>query len=105
MNHERIQEMKENNKFSYVLPFVTAMMLFGMIAVILITSLTSCNKQIIDTNYTFNRAIINTGNEVIEVKVKSWTDYEDGDQIQIKAEDGTVYLVHSSNITLICEDN
>ena len=30
------QEMKENNKFRYVLPFVTVMMLFGMIAVILI---------------------------------------------------------------------
>lgn len=97
--------MKENNKSGYILPFITAVMLFGMIAGIMMGSMTSCNKQIIDTNYTFNRAIINTGNEVIEVKVKSWTDYEDGDQIQIKAEDGTVYLVHSSNITLICDDN
>ena len=43
--------------------------------------------------------------EVITVKVKSWKDFDDGDQIQIKAEDGTVYLVHSSNITLICEDD
>lgn len=92
--------MKKNNIYKYILAFVTATMLFGII----IAALTSCNKQIIDTSYTFNRAIINTGNEVIEVKVKSWKDFEDGDQIQIKAEDGTVYLVHSSNITLICDD-
>lgn len=92
--------MKKNNIYKYILAFVTATLLFGII----IAALTSCNKQIIDTSYTFNKAIINTGNEVIEVKVKSWKDFEDGDQIQVKAEDGTVYLVHSSNITLICDD-
>ena len=94
--------MKEKNSiYKYIFTFITAV----LSVFIIVAGMSGCNKQIIDTNYTFNRAIINTGNEVIEVKVKSWTDYEDGDQIQIKAEDGTVYLVHSSNITLICEDD
>lgn len=94
--------MKENNNISkYILASVTAVMLFG----ILMAAMTSCNKQVIDTSYTFNRAIINTGNEIIEVKVKSWKDFDDGDQIQIKAEDGTTYLVHSSNVTLIHDDD
>lgn len=92
--------MEKKYTFKYVLAFVTAVMIFGII----IAAMTSCNKQIIDTSYTFNKAIINTGNEVITVNVKSWKDFDDGDQIQIKTDDGTVYLVHSSNITLICDD-
>ena len=47
--------------------------------------------------------IPNLGEEYITINVKSWTDYQDGDQIQVTADDGTTYLVHSSNITLIKE--
>ena len=69
---------------------------------VFILSMTSCNKQIIDTTYSFDRAIIQISNdEVINIEVSSWKDYEDGDQIQIKSKDGTTYLVHSSNVTLI----
>ena len=66
--------------------------------------LNSCNKTIVDTTYTFDKAIISLGEEYITIKVKSWTDYQDGDQIQVTADDGTTYLVHSSNITLIKEN-
>lgn len=62
---------------------------------------TSANKQWLDWNYKFDTAIIDLHNEVITVKVKSWTDYEDGEQLQIFAEDGTVYLTSSYNCTLI----
>ena len=65
--------------------------------------LSSCNKTIVDTTYTFDKAIIHLGEEYITIKVKSWTYYQDGDQIQVTADDGTIYLVHSSNITLIKE--
>ena len=67
-------------------------------------SLSACgNHQIFDTTYTFDRAIISMPDgTVIEGKVTSWTDYEDGDQIQVKI-DGKTYLVHSSNIALIAE--
>ena len=40
--------------------------------------------------------------EIVEGKVASWTDFEDGDQIQVKI-DGKTYLVHSANIVLISE--
>lgn len=65
-------------------------------------ALCSCgNKTLIDTNYTFNHAIISLPNgQIIEGKVQTWNDYDDGDQIQVKI-DGVVYLVHSSNIVLI----
>lgn len=69
-----------------------------------IFALSGCgNKQIFDTTYTFNRAIISLPDgTVIDGKVESWTDYEDGDQIQVKI-DGKTYLVHSSNICLIAD--
>lgn len=46
-------------------------------------------------------AIISLPNgEVVDGKVQSWTDYEDGDQIQVKI-GGVTYLVHSSQAALI----
>lgn len=65
--------------------------------------LSGCNKQIIDTTYSFDRAIIKMPNGVIvEGEIDSWTDFEEGDQIQVKI-DGVTYLVHSSDITMIAE--
>ena len=59
------------------------------------------NRQIFDTTYRFDRAILSLPDgTVVSGKVDSWKDYEDGDQIQVKIK-GTTYLVHSSNIVLI----
>lgn len=64
---------------------------------------TGCNRQIIDTTWSYNRAILYLPNgEVIDGKIESWMDYEDGDQLQIKI-DGVTYLVHSMNVVLIDE--
>ena len=60
-----------------------------------------CNQTVFDTEYTFEKAVVCIGGEWQEVEIKKWTDYEDGDQIQIETKDGYVYLVHSNNITLI----
>lgn len=74
-------------------------LVLGLALVILI----GCNKQIFDTTYSFDSAILTLPNgKVIEGKVESWTDFEDGDQIQVKI-NGKTYLVHSSNIVLIAE--
>ena len=62
-----------------------------------------CNKQMVDLTYSYEYAIIGLPNgEVVEGKVSSWTDFEDGDQIQVKI-DGKTYLVHSSNVVLISD--
>ena len=67
-------------------------------------ALSSCgNKQVFDTTYTFDKAIISLPNgQVVEGRVDSWTDYEDGDQIQVKI-NGVTYLVHSEDVVLIKE--
>ena len=63
--------------------------------------LAACNKQMVDLIYSYERAILSLPNgQIVEGKVTSWTDFEDGDQIQVRI-DGKTYLVHSSNIVLI----
>ena len=77
-----------------------------ILAIALLVSLlvlAGCNKQMVDLTYSYERAILSLPNgEVIEGKVSSWTDFEDGDQIQVRI-DGKTYLVHSSNIVLISD--
>lgn len=63
--------------------------------------LAGCNKQVFDTTFSFDRAIISLPNgEVVSGEIQSWRDYEDGDQIQVKI-NGVTYLLHSSNVVLI----
>ena len=80
---------------------------FVWIAVLMLTVsaliFAGCNKQMVDLTYSYEYAIIGLPNgEVVEGKVSSWTDFEDGDQIQVKI-DGKTYLVHSSNVVLISD--
>lgn len=69
---------------------------------IIVLCLTGCgNYAEVDTVRTYDRALVEMpGGEVMEIEVKSWRDY-DGEQIQIVATDGTVYLVSSFNCVLI----
>jgi len=75
-----------------------------LVLTLLTAVLSSCgNYQMFDTTYSFDNAIISLPNgKIIEGKVDSWMDYEDGDQIQVKV-DGVTYLVHSSDVALIKE--
>ena len=76
---------------------------FALSCFLALSILEGCNKQIIDTTYKYDRAIIYLPDGiVVDGKVQSWTDFEDGDQIQVKV-DGKTYLVHSSNVVLIDE--
>lgn len=59
------------------------------------------NKQLIDLTYVFDEAMIFLPNgSIIHGEVDSWTDFEDGDQIQVTIR-GITYLTHSSNVLLI----
>lgn len=73
-----------------------------ILAIVITVCFAGCNVDVIDTNYTYDKAIIALPNgKAIEVDVKQWRDYEDGEQIQITAKDGTVYLTSSFNCILI----
>lgn len=59
------------------------------------------NKQLFDFTYSFDTAVISLPDgTIVKGKVDSWTDYEDGDQIQVVI-NGTTYLVHSTNVVLM----
>ncbi|MDD4165055.1 MAG: hypothetical protein PHD46_05525 [Eubacteriales bacterium] len=77
-----------------------------ILTVLLFTALMVCfsgcgNKDLFDTVYTYDTAIIKMPDgSTREIEIDQWTDYE-GEQIQIIAKDGTVYLVNSVNCVLI----
>lgn len=76
-------------------------LLLVVILALTIMLLAGCNKQLVDLTYSYEYAIIGLPNgETVEGKVSSWTDFEDGDQLQVRI-DGKTYLVHSSNVVLI----
>lgn len=76
-------------------------LLLVVILALTVMLLAGCNKQLVDLTYSYEYAIIGLPNgETIEGKVSSWTDFEDGDQLQVRI-DGKTYLVHSSNVVLI----
>lgn len=76
--------------------------LLALLALAAALLLTACgNRTVIDTVYTFDRAIIALPDgSYIKGEVESWRDFEDGDQLQVTI-DGVTYLTHSSNVVLI----
>ena len=80
-------------------------LLAAILALGMALSLAGCgNRQMIDLTYSYKYAIISlpTG-EIIEGKVESWRDYEDGDQIQVTI-NGVAYLVHAADDVMMTEE-
>ena len=73
---------------------------FAVILLLVVMCMCGCNKQIIDTTWKYDKAIIQLPDgTIVDGKVDSWKDF-DGDQIQVKI-GGVSYLVHSEDIALI----
>ena len=72
---------------------------------IIIAVFTGCdirgNRDDWDTVLTFNKANVYLDGEWRTINIKSWRDYQDGDQLQIVDTNGVIYLTHSHNCTLI----
>lgn len=69
-----------------------------LIALLVIAALVGCNYNPVDLKYNFRYAqIMMPDGNVISGEVKNWTDYENGDEVQITI--GTVtYLTHYENV-------
>lgn len=78
---------------------ILAITILAILVLTLILTM-GCNRQIIDLKLKFTNAYVKVGEEWIDVEISKWTDYEDGDQLQIVLKDGTVMLVHSNNCIL-----
>lgn len=62
------------------------------------------NKNIIDTDYSFNKAVVFNGNRATVINITNWKTYE-GEQIQVKTEDGITMLLSSYNTKLFYDIN
>lgn len=80
-------------------------LLAAILALGMALSLAGCgNRQMIDLTYSYKYAIISLPNgEIVEGKVDSWKDFEDGDQLQITVDDVT-YLVYATDAALMTEE-
>lgn len=68
------------------------------VATALLTSITSCNYTFIDTTFAYDKVhLFETGKCY---KIKEWKDY-DGEQIQVKLEDGSILLTSTQKAMLI----
>lgn len=87
---------------------IVAISIIAIFAIIIFGGVVTCypqivgNKSWLDTKFEFTKAYIDLGDRTIEVEIDRWLDYE-GEQIQIIAKDGSVYLVSSFNTILVNE--
>lgn len=82
---------------------VFALILLCAVVAGLCVLLTSYNRQIIDTTYKFEWAMLKLpSGELVIGQVDAWKDFQDGDQIQVKI-NGITYLAHACNVTLMTE--
>lgn len=71
--------------------------------VVLLLTFTGCTRSVVDMTYNFTYGYVMLPNgKVVEGTVQSWTDFEDGDQLQVKI-DGKTYLTHSTNVVLVAK--
>lgn len=93
---------KTEKKTELVNTKIIAMAILLIAVAIVVVLLSSCNKSPVDLVNQFDYAMISLGNgEILTIELKSWTDYEDGDQLQLWSSDNNVYLVSANNTILI----
>lgn len=88
----------ENNKKSFVKKATITSLILASTLV-----LSSCNKQVLDLNYKYSTAVKINGDNALIYELKSWRDYEDGEQLQLGLLDGNYVLVNSFNTDLLVE--
>ena len=63
------------------------------------------NKDLLDLHFTYDKAIILSGDNAIITNISTWTDYEDDDKIQLKLTDGSYVLTNVDKVKLINDDS
>lgn len=77
-------------------------LIIGMILISMLLFTGCGNKQIFDTQWTFTKAKIYFGGEIIEIEIDKWVDYDDT-TIQLIDKNGKVYLTDIKNVILMNE--
>lgn len=70
-----------------------------IVSVCTLFSMTACNMDVIDLNYKYDKVHLYETGKCYEVA--GWTDYEDGEQLQVRLKNGGTILVNSVSCMLI----
>lgn len=72
-----------------------------LLGLLLVSSLalTGCNKQLVDLNYKYSKVHIYETDTCYEIS--SWTDYEDGEQLQVHIKGKGKILISSTSCFLV----
>jgi hypothetical protein len=72
-----------------------------LLGLLLVSSLalTGCNKQLVDLNYRYTKVHIYETNTCYDIS--SWTDYEDGEQLQVHIKGKGKILISSTSCFLV----
>lgn len=73
-----------------------------ILMMLMVIVLSGCNYKLVDLKYNFKKVHVCEAGKCYEIK--NWRDYEDGDQLQVTLEDGTVLLLHSTDCALVHGD-
>lgn len=68
------------------------------------TSHDSWNKDLLDLHFTYDKAIVLSGENAVITYIDSWKDYEEDDKIQLKLTDGSYILTNADKVKLINDD-
>lgn len=73
-------------------------LLLGLLLVFTLT-LTGCNKQLIDLNYSYKKVHLYETDTCYDIS--SWTDYEEGEQLQVHIKGKGKILISSTSCFLV----
>ena len=71
-----------------------------LVTILLLLSITGCNRQVMNFNYTYDKAVCVIADERFELAIDKWKD-NGVEQIQIIAKDGNTYLFSMNNCYLM----
>lgn len=74
-------------------------LLTSVLLVLTLIGLTGCNKQLIDWNYSYKKVHIYETNTCYDIS--SWTDYADGEQLQVHIKGKGKILISSTDCFLV----
>lgn len=78
---------------------IIIVLLLAILCCCVLCGCNGCNYQLLDTTYRYNKAYVKIGEEWVDLEIQSWGDYE-GEQLQLKLNDGSILLVSSYNCIL-----
>lgn len=83
---------------------ILALGLFGTLGLVKMPDNPYYNKQLTDLNHLhFSYAVLTRYDGEQLIPISTWTDFDDGDQIQFTSTDGVTYLTHSSQVILLSD--